>query len=161
MEGPEVHVGKVVWGSREEPGCGRVHIKGRIWEIRDYRDRLPVSEDLASCVSGCQVGEAEERQCVFINTAAAHLRRKQGVDPSIQEVFALAQTWRAAMWEEAKRAETSMGAPDAYISPTESDVRMFCHDVLHVGHDKDYRTLAAFPPPALRKTAVHVVRIDP
>ena len=62
VEGPEVHVGKVVWGSLDEPGRGRVHIKGRIWEIRDYRDRLPVTEDSASYLPECQVGEAEERQ---------------------------------------------------------------------------------------------------
>eukprot|EP00959_Pyramimonas_sp_CCMP1952_P301827 6315418-Pyramimonas_sp.AAC.1 len=73
----------------------------------------------------------------------------------------LAQRWRVAMWEEAKQAETFMGPPDAYIPVTESDVIMFCHDTLHVGHDKDYRTLAAFPPPALSETAVHAVRVDP
>ena len=42
------------------------------------------------------------------------------------------------MWEEARRAQDYMGEADAYITPTESDVRMFCHDALSVGHDKDY-----------------------
>ena len=158
---PEVQVGEVVWGTRDEPGRGLVHIKGRVWEVRDYQDGLPITEELAGRLPGCQVGAAEDRQCVFINTAAAYLQKKSGTDPSAQEVVGLAQTWRAAMWEEAKRAEAAMGTPDAYISPTESDVRMFCHDVLHVGHDKDYRALAAFPPAALRRTAVHVVRVDP
>eukprot|EP00959_Pyramimonas_sp_CCMP1952_P266126 5564011-Pyramimonas_sp.AAC.1 len=54
-----------------------------------------------------------------------------------------------------------MGPPDAYIPIAESDVRMFCHDVLRVGHDKGNRTLAAFPPPALSMTAAHAARIDP
>eukprot|EP00959_Pyramimonas_sp_CCMP1952_P248037 5185012-Pyramimonas_sp.AAC.1 len=54
-----------------------------------------------------------------------------------------------------------MGPPDAYILITESGVRTFCHDALYPSHDKDYRTSAAFPPPALRETAVHVVRVDP
>eukprot|EP00959_Pyramimonas_sp_CCMP1952_P363572 7613310-Pyramimonas_sp.AAC.1 len=65
------------------------------------------------------------------------------------------------MWEEAKQAETFIGSPDAYIPITESDVRMFCHDTFHLSHDKDYRTPAAFPPPTLRETAIHVVRVDP
>eukprot|EP00959_Pyramimonas_sp_CCMP1952_P002874 59292-Pyramimonas_sp.AAC.1 len=54
-----------------------------------------------------------------------------------------------------------MGPPDAYIPITESDVRIFRHDTLHLSHNKDYRTLAAFPPTALRETATHVVRVDP
>ena len=65
------------------------------------------------------------------------------------------------MWEDAKEAEVHMGEAAAYISVTESDVRMFCHDALEASHDKDYRCLAAFPPDQLYETAVHVIRTDP
>ena len=84
-EGPEMHVGKVAWGSPDEPGRGRVHIAGRIWGTLDYRDRLPVTVELASRMRECQVGEAEERQCVFLNTAAAYLQYQEGVDPRPQD----------------------------------------------------------------------------
>ena len=65
------------------------------------------------------------------------------------------------MWEEARQAQDYMGEADAYITPTESDVRMFFHDALSLGHDKDYRCFAAFPPQALKEAAVHVIRTDP
>ena len=65
------------------------------------------------------------------------------------------------MWEEARRAQDYMGEADAYITRTESDVRMFCHDALSAGHDKHYRCFAAFPPQAVRDAAVRVIRTDP
>eukprot|EP00959_Pyramimonas_sp_CCMP1952_P274719 5743103-Pyramimonas_sp.AAC.1 len=61
LEGPEVHVGKVAWGPAAEPRRGRVHIKGRIRDILDYRDQLTVTGELAEHLPDCQAGEAEER----------------------------------------------------------------------------------------------------
>ena len=53
------------------------------------------------------------------------------------------------MWEDAEEAEVFMGEPEAYITVTESDVRMFCHDALCFSHDKDHRCPAAFSPRSL------------
>ena len=158
---PTVRVSSVAGGTRDAPGRGVACIGERVWETRDYQDRLPITEELAGNLPGCSVGASEDHQCVFINTAAAYLQQKSGTDPSVQEAARLAQSWRAAMCEDARRAEAAMGAPGAYVSLTEAEVRTFCHDVLHVSHDKDYRVLATFPPAALGRAAIHVVQVDP
>ena len=94
---PEVVATAVECGPDDEPGRARATIKGREWEVLDYRDRLPATEELAGRVRSLQEGQPEERQCVFINTAAAYLiaqKIKGGGRPeavSMKEVMEEAQ----------------------------------------------------------------------
>ncbi|CAE7199753.1 unnamed protein product, partial [Symbiodinium necroappetens] len=46
------------------------------------------------------------------------------------------------------------------MTRAERDLRIFVHDLLFFGHDKDYRCLAAFPPSLAQTLALSIVRLD-
>ena len=54
----------VQWREADLPGRARAHIKGRNWEVYDYRGRLKCPEGLMGCVPRVAEGSEEERQCV-------------------------------------------------------------------------------------------------
>ena len=41
-----------------------------------------------------------------------------------------------------------------------ADLRTFIHDLVHRDHDKDYRSLAAFPSKAAEHLACHILRVS-
>ena len=58
---PEVYATTVQWREADLPGRARAHIKGRIWEVHDYWDRLKCPEGLTECIPGVAAGSDEER----------------------------------------------------------------------------------------------------
>ena len=46
------------------------------------------------------------------------------------------------------------------MTQAEDDLRTFIHDLLWRDHDRDYRTVAAFPLPDLEKSYLGVLRVD-
>ena len=60
----------------------------------------------------------------------------------------------------AAEAQEAMGAPATTLSSLEADLRVFCHDALHVHHDKDARSLAALPISLLEDVVLHVWLVD-
>ena len=125
------------------------------------RDKLPVTEGLPQCFEDFHAGQLEARQCHSISAAANCLRAKKGKEVGAAEATADVQKWRLDTREDAKRAEGFVGAAEAYIAITESDVRMFCRGAVSLGRDEGYQCLADFLPAAPRGSAVHAIRADP
>ena len=121
---------------------------GRQWPYRDCRDKLfldgVVGAELATRL-GLQPGDHENRQCVILNAVAAAMWAKQGEPPSAQAVQQAALEARWEMWQQAAEAQASLGAVPSLIAPPEADLRIFSHDALMAHHDKDYRSLEAYP----------------
>ena len=89
VSGPEVYATAVQWRGADFLGRARARI--RIWEVRDYRDRLKCPGWLAECVPGVAAGSEEERQCVFLDTAASHLTVKLEREVTVSEAQEEAQ----------------------------------------------------------------------
>ena len=64
------------------------------------------------------------------------------------------------MLAQAREACCHLGPSPEELPRSEADLRIFAHDLLHWSHDKDYRTLDAFPPQALEKYTLHIVRMS-
>ena len=73
--------------------------------------------------------------------------------------MALAKELRWALREGAAEATSTLGELPSWIGNDEASVRVWAHDALYPHHDKDYRSMAAFPAPALRNVALHVFRV--
>ena len=72
----------------------------------------------------------------------------------------MASRWRWEGWAQAKEAEVALGLAPPWVAPTEHDLRVFIHDVVEFGHDKDFRTFAGLPIHDLRAAAVFVLRVN-
>ena len=53
-----------------------------------------------------------------------------------------------------------MEAPAAWMDPVEGNVRVYVHDGKEADHEKDFKTLVAFPPQRARHLVLHFKRID-
>eukprot|EP00913_Durusdinium_trenchii_P015911 g14952.t1 len=92
------------------------------WRYLDYKDKLPVPNELASAL-GLQPGEEEERQCLVLHPAAGVLLWEGDWDPerrpTIDEVKQKAQLFRAELWDEAANAIAELGDPAPWIGARE------------------------------------------
>ena len=66
---------------------------------------------------------------------------------------------RAELAFQAVEANRHLGDCPEHVPRSEADLRVFVHDLLFWSHDKDYRTMAAFPSEKLHGYDLHVVRI--
>ena len=144
----EVLVGPVAWPADGGPGCGTITREGREWPYRDYKDQLHLTDhkgpELATRL-GLEPGVTEERQCVLLHAVAAASWAKTGVPPSATEVQTLALEARWETWQHAAEAQGALGATPSLVSRREADLRIFGHDALMAHHDKDFRSLEAYP----------------
>ncbi|CAK9036674.1 unnamed protein product [Durusdinium trenchii] len=135
----------------------------RSWKYIDYKDKLPVPDELASAL-GLQPGEEEERQCLVLHPAAGVLLWEGDWDPeripSMEEVKKKAQILRAGLWDEAARAIAELGDPAPWIGAREAEVRGFAHDCLRAHHDKDYRLFQAFALEDLKEVTLQCWRLN-
>jgi hypothetical protein len=154
----EVKFGAVVWPhDGGEPGIGSLLVKGESWSCLDYRENLPMTEELAA-ILGEPEPRQEKRQCLLKSLAAALLDGPEA--PSEAEVIALAAKLRLEMANNARAAERALGLAPDRVSPTEHELRVHLHDALNSDHDKDFRVLACLPMDQLRARTLVVLRVD-
>ena len=127
--------------------------------LLDYRDQLWL--DPTACQAlGFAEASAEPKQCLLLHVAAAYLSRPGSPLPAEAAVQAQALSWRLWWAAQARVAEDSLGPVPARLSQAEADVRVFHHDLLYFGHDRDYRTLVAHPLDKLADLGLAVLRLD-
>ena len=160
-------VSPTVWHKEKGYGEGKFEFQcgpeRRCWRYLDYKDRLPVPDELASAL-GLQPGDEEERQCLVLHPAAGILLWGGDWDPervpSLEEVRLKAQSFRAGLWDEAAKAIGELGDPAPWIGAREAEVRGFAHDCLRAHHDKDYRLFQAFVLEELKEVTLQCWRLN-
>ena len=160
-------VGPPTWNEQAGYGTGRFQFvcggRSYDWEYIDYKDTLPVGDQLASAL-GLQPGDLEERQCLLLHPAAGFIAwRKEPQDtnrPTIEEVRSAAQQMREQLWDHAANAAGELGDPAPWIGAREHEVRGYIHDCLHSHHDKDYRLFHAFPIKELQDYTMQFWRVN-
>ncbi|CAE7372776.1 unnamed protein product [Symbiodinium sp. CCMP2592] len=118
-------------------------------------DRLPLSPELQALLGRSET--EEPKQCMLLHVAAGVLAT-EGELPAAQS---LGQVAREAMYHAAREVEAQLGPPPEYLTRAEADFRVFNHDVLHFGHDRDYRTLVAYPQPCWEHLTFGMWRVEP
>ena len=141
-------------------GAGTLSWEGHgQWSMFDYKDQLWL--DPTACQAlGFQATSTEPKQCLLLHVAAAYLSKPGGPLPAEAAVQAQALSWRLWWAEQAPIAEDSLGPVPSRLSQAEADVRVFHHDLLYFGHDRDYRTLVAHPLAELADLGLAVLRLD-
>ena len=162
-----VVVGPVHWPSPDRDGLvgiGQVEWAGEVWGTRDYQASLALSAELQSVVANAPEDPSkphlEDRQCLLLHVAAGLLWSARGHEPSPTAVQSLALELRQEMYEQACVASAALGPSPPAMGQSEADLRTFIHDLVHRDHDKDYRSLAAFPPKAAEHLACHILRVS-
>ena len=155
---PAVQLSHINWDSAI--GAGTLSWDGHgQWSMFDYRDQLWL--DPTACQAlGFAEASAEPKQCLLLHVAAAYLSRPGSPLPAEAAVQAQALSWRLWWAAQARVAEDSLGPVPARLSQAEADVRVFHHDLLYFGHDRDYRTLVAHPLDELTDLGLAVLRLD-
>eukprot|EP00438_Fugacium_kawagutii_P015705 Skav235328 [mRNA] locus=scaffold520:603852:614712:+ [translate_table: standard] len=135
-------------------GCG-------YWDVVDFGDKLYPSGQWTKDLLNKDPEDRgpEARQCLLLHCAAGHLQKKHGKVPTWTEVQAQANDMRQELIEQASEASRHLGDCPETMPRSEADLRVFVHDLLHWSHDKDYRTLASFPPSNLLDSTLNVVRM--
>lgn len=142
-------------------GRGTLTWSGGTWDVHDFGDRLqPTGEWTSYLHQHHLAGEGKEsRQCLLLHCAAGYLERKNGRTPTYEEVQKTTNLLRAELALQAAEANKHLGECPETMPRSEADLRVFVHDLLHWSHDKDYRTMAAFPAEKLFGYDLHVVRM--
>ena len=142
-------------------GRGTLTWSGGTWDVHDFGDRLqPTGEWTSYLHQHHLAGEGKEsRQCLLLHCAAGYLERKNGRTPTYEEVQKTTNLLRAELALQAVEANKHLGECPETMPRSEADLRVFVHDLLHWSHDKDYRTMAAFPAEKLFGYDLHVVRM--
>ncbi|CAE7256170.1 RE2 [Symbiodinium natans] len=152
-----------VWSQgQDRPGSATLTWGDHAWEVFDYGDTLQLSAELKLSLqpSSQPHSDWEPRQCLVLHIAAALLWSRSKQLPSWSEVQTLASRMRGEFYVEADKVSEALGELPPWVTRAERDLRVFVHDFVYFGHDKDYRSLAALPPEELAAVAVHVVRLD-
>ncbi|CAE7233656.1 unnamed protein product [Symbiodinium sp. CCMP2592] len=149
-------VGRISWDG--DIGYGTFEYNGAHWRQFDYQDRLPLSPEMQALLGR---NETEEpKQCMLLHVAAGVLST-EGELPTLAAAQLLGQAAREAMYHSAREVEAQLGPTPEYLTRAEADFRVFNHDLLHFGHDRDYRTLVAYPQPAWEHLTFGVWRVEP
>ncbi|CAE7534189.1 unnamed protein product [Symbiodinium sp. CCMP2592] len=123
-------------------GLVGVYLRNRLLRLREETGRAPELDDVTQLLE-----EAVSLGGPELSEEAAHLleergfHRKAGESPLVQ---LSGLTWNSSIgagtltWK-------GVGHWAMYDYQAEADVRVFHHDLLHFGHDRDYRTLVAHP----------------
>ena len=120
---------------------------------------IHMTDELASLLRQPDEG-IEKRQCVTKAIAAGVLRRCWARQPSLDEVDLKAQAIRLEQVRQALDAVAVMGAAQMHVAPIEAEMRVYTHDIVHVNHDKDFRSHAVFPVSDLEECRLVVIRAD-
>ncbi|CAE7545999.1 unnamed protein product [Symbiodinium sp. CCMP2592] len=157
-ESPLVQLSGLTWNS--SIGAGTLTWKGvGHWAMYDYQDQLPLSSEACERMGFAAVRD-EPKQCLLLHVAAAYLATPDQPLPTPEAVWALAAEWRVRWCSQARVAEDSLGPTPERLTQAEADVRVFHHDLLHFGHDRDYRTLVAHPLEEWDCLGLAVLRLD-
>ncbi|CAE7766394.1 rnf213a [Symbiodinium sp. CCMP2592] len=157
-ESPLVQLSGLTWNS--SIGAGTLTWKGvGHWAMYDYQDQLPLSPEACERMGFADVRD-EPKQCLLLHVAAAYLATPDQPLPTPEAVWALAAEWRVRWCSQARVAEDSLGPTPERLTQAEADVRVFHHDLLHFGHDRDYRTLVAHPLEEWDCLGLAVLRLD-
>ncbi|CAE7226211.1 TRPT1 [Symbiodinium sp. CCMP2592] len=155
-ESPLVQLSGLTWNST----IGTLTWKGvGHWAMYDYQDQLPLSSEACEQM-GFAAACDEPKQCLLLHVAAAYLATPDQPLPTPEAVWALASEWRVRWCSQARVAEDSLGPTPERLTQAEADVRVFHHDLLHFGHDRDYRTLVAHPLEEWECLGLAVLRLD-
>ncbi|CAE7689640.1 unnamed protein product [Symbiodinium sp. CCMP2592] len=148
--------------SSDAPGSAQLSWGPHTWDVLDYGDTLAVPAELEGILEPRDEPQpdCEPRQCLLLHVAAACLWAQAHVCPSWSEVRAAAAPLRVELHGLACQAAEALSFEPGSMTRAERDLRVFIHDLLYHGHDKDYRCLAAFPPSAASHLAIQVVRLD-
>ncbi|CAE7617473.1 kptA [Symbiodinium sp. CCMP2592] len=148
--------------SSDAPGSAQLSWGPYAWDVLDYGDTLAVPAELEGILEPRDEPhpDCEPRQCLLLHVAAACLWAQAHVSPSWSEVRAAAAPLRVELHGLACQAAEALSFEPGSMTRAERDLRVFIHDLLYHGHDKDYRCLAAFPPSAASHLAIQVVRLD-
>ena len=147
-------------------GTGYLLIRNERWDSYDFQDTLPTSlapsDALGICDKlGLTASAAERRQCALLGLAGGLLWADTGTVPPLEEVQREAWALIAELWDQAVSASHALGDSPAWVTEPEALVRMHCHDLVYLHHDKDHRCVPSFPLRRLRSRWVHVHRVDP
>ena len=157
-ERPVVRLSDIAWNS--SIGAGTLTWTGvGHWAMFDYKDQLPVSPGFCDRLHFAPA-DSEPKQCLLLHVAAAYLSGAKAALPTEAAVHSLALAWRERWYKQACVAEDSLGPIPARIAQAEADLRVFHHDLLHFGHDRDYRTLLAHPLEEWTALGLAVLRLD-
>ena len=130
-------VGVIQWDHESDsPGKTLATIDGQAWGLYDYKEEVHMTQELTGLL-GLVQPEVERRQCVTKVLAAGYLFTEEGKLPTMEKVEQLAQTYRLEQARLAHEAEQVMGHAAAQVTPIESELRMYTHDILKANHDKD------------------------
>ena len=155
-----LEIGEVHWpGNTHYPGQGEVRIDGQRWTMLDYREEVPMSEELAALVKVPEPQE-EKRQCVTRVLAAGVLQRELGRPPTQIEVDEKAEEMRREHCYQAIDAAEQLGDAEEFVTAVEHELRTYVHDIVTPHHEKDFRCLAVFPLADLQEAKLVVLRAD-
>ena len=143
-------------------GHASLNWKGYSWDVYDYGDQLDCPDHRQAVLlphDDPKTGR-EPRQCLVLHTAAAVLLARNAQLPEYHAVIQEASQIRDSTIRAAQAAEDALGSPPPELSRAEDDLRIYIHDTLYFGHDKDYRSLCAFPPESLDSVTLHIMRLD-
>ena len=143
----------------EGVGSGTFTWSSHSWDVRDFGDQLP--DFLPELLSADGPRPATEpRQCLFLHAAAGLLLHRRGDIPDLGSVRREAALLQRDMHRQATACADALGPEPAEQTQAEVDLRVFLHDAVYFGHDKDYRCLAALPPEAASQVTLCMVRLD-
>lgn len=143
----------------EGVGSGTFTWSSHSWDVRDFGDQLP--DFLPELLSADGPRPATEpRQCLFLHAAAGLLLHRRGDIPDLGSVRREAALLQRDMHRQATACADALGPKPAEQTQAEVDLRVFLHDAVYFGHDKDYRCLAALPPEAASQVTLCMVRLD-
>ena len=154
-------VGPVHWASQDRDGLvgmGQIEWAGGVWGTRDYQASLALNEELQSVLinepEDPSKPHLEDRQCLLLRVAAGPPKGTSRHRPP-------SRIWHLSCDKRCMSTLASLQQlPPPAMGQSEADLRTFIHDLVHRDHDKDYRSLAAFPPKSAEHLACHIVRVS-
>ena len=144
-------------------GYGTLEWQYGTWQTIDFGDELSLPADFVPQLAGAEPNASdapEPKQCLLLHSCAGVLLAETGIVPEPEAVETLATSVRQRLHGQAHEAQAALGPTPDELSRAEADLRIYAHDLLHWGHDKDYRCLAAFPDPIFAPYALAIVRVD-
>ena len=120
-----------------------------------------MTDEMATLL-GIPEGGIERRQCVSLTLAAAIAWRDLGRRPTMVEAQVKAQELRVEQLRLALEARQAMGPSGSteMVTAVEHELAVYVHDIVTAHHEKDFRSLAAFPVEELQAGRVVVLRSD-
>ena len=99
-----------------QPGKGVAIVEGQHWTIWDFKEEIPMSEELAALLEQAEAG-VEKRQCVAKAIAAGILWRMNARRPTMDEVAMKAAELRLGQARQAVEAKGAMGEAENRVAP--------------------------------------------